>query len=267
VFGGDGSCNKVWWWENPYPNFDSKTTWKRYYIKKSGENKQHDQMFGDFDGDGKHELVFWNQGAGSLILSEIPGNPKEIDEWPLKVIYHYANDSEMEPLVGLENTPGFQSVNEHEGLTKIDVDGDGMEDIVGGGRWFKYKDEKFIENIVDASYTFSRSAGGQFIEGGRPELILVVGDGIGPLYLYEWHEQERRKGTGAWVKTLLIEGIFNGHTIDALDFNGDGNLDIFSAEMRFGVRNPDSKIRILLGDGKGNFKDMVIAEGYGVHEG
>jgi hypothetical protein len=44
-------------------------------------------------------------------------------------------------------------------------------------------------------------------------------------------------------------------------------MDIFSAEMRFGEGNPDSKLRILLGDGKGNFRDMIIAEGYGVHEG
>lgn len=265
VFAGDGSCNKVWWWENPYPKFDPGTPWKRYYIKKSDGNKHHDQLFGDFDGDGVYELVFWNQNNGTLMMSEIPKNPTTVDEWPFQAIYHYAHDSEMEPAVGLDGYPGWQSVNEHEGLFKIDIDGDGVEDIVGGGRWFKYQDGKFIENIIDAGYTFSRSAAGQFIEGGRPEVLLVVGDGIGPMYLYEW--RQRRDGQGTWAKTILLEGVDNGHTIDVLDFNGDGKLDIFSAEMRFGEGNPDAKVRILLGDGKGHFREMVVVEGYGVHEG
>jgi hypothetical protein len=151
------------------------------------------------------------------------------------------------------------------------MDGDGLEDIVGGGRWFKYENDQFTPNIIDASYTFSRSAAGQLIEGGRPEVILVVGDGLGPMYLYEWHQWEgwqgNKRGTGTWVRKMLLPEVDNGHTIDILDFNGDGNLDVFSAEMRFGEGNPDSKIRVLLGDGKGNFREQVIATGMGVHEG
>lgn len=267
VFGGESQSNEVWWWENPYPDFDPQKPWKRYTIKKSGANKHHDQMFIDFDGDGRLELVFWNQGGHKLIMAEIPDNPKSVEEWPMQVVYQYSTDSEMEPAVGLNGYPGWQSVNEHEGLAKIDIDGDGTDDIVGGGRWFKYDKGKFIENIIDASFTFSRSAAGQFIEGGRPEVILTVGDGIGPMYMYQWREREGRQGSGTWERIKLLDGSDNSHTIDVIDFNKDGHLDIFSAEMRFGENNPDSKLRILLGDGKGNFRDMVIAEGYGVHEG
>jgi hypothetical protein len=72
---------------------------------------------------------------------------------------------------------------------------------------------------------------------------------------------------GTWEPKQITGLIDNGHTIDVIDFNGDGHLDIFSAEMRFGENNPDSKLRILLGDGKGNFTDYIIATGYGVHEG
>jgi len=268
VFGGESRSNEVWWWENPYPKFDPAKPWNRYTIKKTGANKHHDQVFADIDGDEQLELIFWNQQGHELILAEIPQKPKSVEEWPMRTIYEYAIDSEMEPAVGLHGYPGWQSVNEHEGLAIIDIDGDGLKDIVGGGRWFKYKDGAFIENIVDASYTFSRSAAGQFIEGGRPEVILSVGDGIGPMYLYQWHEWKGNKqGTGTWAKTLLIDGLDNSHTIDVIDFNRDGHLDIFSAEMRFGEGNPDAKVRILLGNGQGNFREMVIAEGYGVHEG
>ena len=269
VFGGEGRSNEVWWWENPYPDFVREKAWTRRTIKKSGSNKHHDQLFGDFDGDGQQELVFWNQGGAALLMAEIPTDLKDVDEWPTSTVYKYSSDSEMEPAVGLNGYPGWKSNNEHEGLVKTDMDGDGIEDIIGGGRWFKYEHGSFQENIIDASYTFSRSATGQFIEGGRPEVLLVVGDGVGPLYLYEWHAwpEDHKNGTGTWKRTVLIEQLDNGHTLEVVDFNGDGHDDIFSAEMRFGEGNPDAKIRILLGDGKGGFEEKVVAQGYGVHEG
>ena len=40
---------------------------------------------------------------------------------------------------------------------------------------------KWATNIIDASYSFSRAAAGQLKKGGRPEVVLVVGDGAGPL--------------------------------------------------------------------------------------
>lgn len=52
VFAGESQSNEVWWWENPFPNFSQNTPWKRHTIKKSGATKHHDQLFGDFDGDG-----------------------------------------------------------------------------------------------------------------------------------------------------------------------------------------------------------------------
>lgn len=268
VFAGESQSNEVWWWENPFPKFNPEKPWTRRTIKKSGANKHHDQIFGDVDGDGKAELVFWNQGGHKLIVAEIPKNPKKSEEWPMTAIYTYSIDSEMEPLVGLNGYPGWQSVNEHEGLDLEDIDGDGLVDIVGGGRWFKFTNGSYTENLIDASYTFSRSASAQLIEGGRPEVLLVVGDGKGPLYMYEWHEwTDNKKGTGSWKKTLLLKELDNGHSIDILDFNGDGHMDIFSGEMRFGEENPDAKTRVLLGDGKGNFREMLIAKGYGIHEG
>lgn len=272
VFGGESQSNEVWWWENPFPNFSPNVPWVRRTIKKSGGTKHHDQMFGDFDGDGKQELVFWNQGSTSLIMADIPANVKKTSaEWPMKTIYTYTTDSEMQPIVGLNGYPGWQTVNEHEGLAKMDMDGDGIMDIVGGGRWFQYRDGQFVPHLIDASYTFSRSAVGQLIEGGRPEVLMVVGDGVGPLFMYEWHEWEgwqgNKRGTGTWKRTQLLDELYNGHTLEILDFNKDGHLDIFSAEMRFGDENPDAKVRILLGNGKGQFTEKVIARGFGVHEG
>ncbi|MCB0666182.1 MAG: VCBS repeat-containing protein, partial [Saprospiraceae bacterium] len=248
VFGGESQSNEIWWWENPFPQINPDKAWRRHTIKKSGATKHHDQAFIDFDGDGEEEFVFWNQNAGSLYFAEVPENPKDLEEWDYHPIYQYTSDGEMEPR---SSYPGWRRTHEHEGLFALDMNGDNIDDIVAGGRWFTFEDGIFQENIIDASYTFTRSAAGQLIEGGRPEVVLVVGDGIGPLVMYEWQE-------GIWRSRVLIDEVDNGHTLDIVDFDDDGHLDIFNAEMRFGEGNPDSELRILLGDGKGNFSRHVV---------
>lgn len=257
VFGGESRSNEIWWWENPFPDLQPDRPWTRHTIKKSGATKHHDQAFIDFDGDGQVELVFWNQGANGLFYAEIPADARTREEWDIRPIYTYSPDDEMEPR---SVYPSWRGTNEQEGLFALDMNGDGVDDIVGGGRWFDYHDGAFVEHIIDAGYTFTRSAAGQLIEGGRPEVVLVVGDGLGPLMLYEWQK-------GVWKGRVLIEDVDNGHTLDVLDFDGDGHLDIFNAEMRFGEGNPDAEVRILLGDGKGGFTKHVVARGFGVHEG
>ncbi|MEX1240849.1 MAG: VCBS repeat-containing protein [Cyclobacteriaceae bacterium] len=256
VLGGDAQSNQVWWWENPYPNFDKTKVWQRRLIKDLGAKKHHDQMFGDFDGDGKDELVLWNQSGTTLFLAEIPENPRGAKSWKCEPIYTWSSDSEMEQR---GEYPAWRRTHEHEGLAKIDMDGDGKIDIVGGGRWFKHiAGLTYLPNIIDASYVFTRSAAGDLISGGRPEVILVAGDGAAPLVMYEWQK-------GVWKSKVLFESIRDGHSITLVDFDKDGNMDIFTAEMQLG-KNPEPKTRILLGDGKGNFKEMLVHTGFGLHE-
>jgi len=255
VFGGDYASNHVWWWENPYPDYDQNIPWVRHAIKNNGSPKHHDQMFVDCDGDGREELVFWNQNDKSLYLAEIPADPRE-EPWDYVAIYTYSDESEP-PQRGIY--PGWKGVNEHEGLTKIDVDGDGILDIVGAGRWFKHiEGSHFSVHAIDENYAFSRSAAGDFIKGGRPEVFLVVGDGRAPMIFYEFAGDK-------WIAKTIIDTVQDGHSIDVLDFNGDGNLDLFNAEMRLG-NNPNAVTRILLGDGKGNFEDYIVHTGFGLHE-
>lgn len=264
VFAGDGRSNEVWWWENPYPNFDPKKPWVRRLIKNFGANKHHDLIWGDFDGDGQDELVFWNQGAQILFLAEIPSDPKKTEPWECVPIYTFSNDSEMEQRQ-TRPYPVFRGVNEHEGLAKIDVDLDGKLDIIGGGRWFKHiQGETFQVNEIDPSYAFSRCAAGDLIKGGRPEVVLAVGDGWAPLVLYQW--VEIKNGTGVWTSKELVKEIDCGHSLEVLDFNNDQHLDIWVAEMRLNGGNPDAKNMVLLGDGAGNFEILVISQGFANHE-
>lgn len=264
VLGGDTGSNQVWWWENPYPKYGPKTAWRRHKIKDFGGRKHHDQIFGDFDGDGRAELVFWNQGVCKLYIAEIPENPRQAKSWKCMEIYSWSDDSEMEQRQ-TQPYPGFKAVNEHEGLAKADIDGDGKLDIVGGGRWFKHiKGAEYRENIIDAGYAFTRLAAGQLIKGGRPEVVLVVGDGWAPMVMYEW--KKVKKDGGTWVAKKLIREVDCGHSLSIIDFNGDGNLDIWVAEMRLYGKNPDAKNMVLLGNGKGNFETVEISSGIALHE-
>src|SRR2546422_28445 len=79
VFGGDWQSKEVWWWENPRPDFNPAVSWKRHLIKKDGATQHHDQAFGDFKGAGKAQLAFWNQGAKSIFLADIPDDPRRTE--------------------------------------------------------------------------------------------------------------------------------------------------------------------------------------------
>ncbi len=244
--GGSWATNEVWWWENPCPAFDPQVPWLRHTIKDSGAKQHHDQVFGDFDGDGANELVFWNQQARKLWMADIPAEPREQDNWNFTEIW------------------SWPKTFKYEGFAAVDMDLDGTCDLIGGGMWFKYLgDKKFQANLVDAQYGSSRSAAGDLIKGGRPEIVLGSGDTVGPLNLYRFAD-------GTWHKSTLIEVVDHGHSLQIADIDGDGNTDIFTAEMAHwhNGENPDAKLWILYGDGKGDFRitELKAAEGLGNHE-
>lgn len=142
----------------------------------------------------------------------------------------------------------------------VDIDGDGRLDLVGGGYWFKHAGAlKFQAHAIDAEYRFTRTAAGDLIQGGRPEVLIGSGDGVGPLNLYQWQE-------GAWARRTLIERVDHGHTLQVADIDGDGHLDIYTAEMH--TPGPGGLCRqwILFGDGKGGFVQELLSTGAGSHE-
>ena len=242
MFGGDSLSTEIWWWENPFPA--TGTLWERHLIKTGGGTQHHDLMFGDVDDDGVAEFVYWNQKprpGDRLFVAEIPADPTA-GPWPATEIFSAANPS--------------------EGMAIADIDLDGIDDIVGAGYWFKYQptSDAYLPQPIDPDLAFTRTAVGQLIPGGRPEVVVDSGDAIGPLIMFEWDGAE-------WVSRDLL-GINSeyGHSLQLGDVDGDGHLDIMSAEMVLNG-NDDAPLRVLYGDGTGAFLDVtIVAVGIDNHE-
>ncbi|MGH9837457.1 MAG: FG-GAP repeat domain-containing protein [Blastocatellia bacterium] len=259
VFGQDSQGDQVWWWENPAPNFDQSTSWKRRIIKTGGAKQHHDQIFGDFKGTGRPQLAYWNQGAKTIFLADIPANPKQTQPWPATAIF-----------TGEAGEAGKVDFKYPEGLAAADIDGDGRLDLLAGNYWFKRAGDKFLP--VRIAELGGRIAVGKFKAGKYPQVVIAPGDDSGPVKWYECKGDPAK--TESWTGHDLVgREIVHGHTLEVGDINGDRHPDIFTAEMAKWTNKPDpadnpqATAFIFYGDGKGNFQKTELVVGHGWHEG
>ncbi len=260
VFGEDAQGNRLWWWENPFPDFQTGRPWKRRLIKNGGANQHHDQIFADVLGTGKPQLIFWNQGARTLFLAAIPADARATEPWPQTPIYQ-----------GQAGEQVRGAAQYAEGLDACDVDGDGKLDVLAGNYWFRNEGGgRFTP--VRVGEIGGRIRAGRFRAGGSPQIVIAPGDGSGPLRLYEAKGDPR--DAASWTgRDLLPRDMVHGHTLEVGDVNGDGHLDIFAAEMAKWTNqpveadHPGATAWILYGDGKGGFRLTELVTGHGWHEG
>ncbi len=257
VFGGDSQSNGVWWWRNPGKERQSGARWERLTIKKSGKTQHHDQCFADFKGLGKPQLAFWNQGASTLFVAEIPPLPRQVEEWPAERVFT-GNAGEG---------PGKYA----EGMSSFDVDGDGTPEILAGNYMFSYaKSGKWRATRIGdiGGLIFA----GRFIKDARlPQVVIAPGDGSGPVKWYECQggpfESKNWLGHDLVGRTMI-----HPHSLQVADIDGDGNLDFFVAEMAKWTEskkepdNPKAQAFIFYGDGSGHFRKTIFQTGMGFHE-
>jgi hypothetical protein len=254
VLGGDASSNEVWWWENPHPRYDPNTPWQRRLIKQGGGNAHHDQAFADFKGTGRPQLAFWNQRVQKLFLADVPSSPRESGPWPHVEIFDAAK---------------LATANKPEGMDVCDVDGDGRPDLLAGMHWFKHiRGNEF--KAIQVSDRPGRIAGGKFKPGKLAQIVVAPGDLNGPIRFFECTGNPENPAD--WRgRDLLDREMIHGHSLALADIDGDGNLDIFAAEMAKWGRseqpeNPKATAWIWYGDGTGEFRRTVFQQGYGFHE-
>ena len=216
-------------------------------------------MFGDFLGTGKPQLAFWNQGAKKIFLAEIPPDPRHARIWELTEIFSAE-----------AGNAGKTEFKYPEGMAAYDIDGDGQIDLLAGNLWFKHRGGKKFEPIQIGTIG-GRVAAAKFKPGKYAQVVIAPGDGVGPLRWYECTGNPEK--TTDWVGHDLLErDLIHGHSLQIADIDGDGNLDIFAAEMakwseqKKEPDNPQATAWILYGDGQGHFRKTVFATGIGFHE-
>ena len=260
VFGGDWQSKEVWWWENPYPNFDPNVSWKRHVIKKDGRTQHHDQAIADFKGTGRAQLAFWNQGAKTIFLADIPSDPRATEPWPYVSIFS-----------GEAGAAGDSGAFLYpEGMAAADVDGDGKIDLLAGNFWFKHLGgNQFMP--VKVGTIGGRIVAAKLKPGKYPQIVIAPGDGIGPLKWYECTGNPTNSTD--WIgHDLAGRDLIHGHSLQVTDIDGDGNLDVFAAEMakwhenQIEPDNPSATAWIFYGDGQGHFRKTELVVGNGFHE-
>ena len=249
IIGGDYVSDELWWYENPAPDFKPGVPWKKHLIKRGGGKAHHDQAIADFTGSGRAQLMFWNQGARKLFMAEMPEHPREAESWPLTEIL---------------DTSKVPSAIKQEGMSVLDVDGDGQVDLLAGLYWFKHEAGKHFRPVAITDHP-GRIAGGRFKPGKTAQIVLAPGDGDGPLWFIECTGEPTE--SRSWTRRRLLDrDVLSGHSLAVADINSDGHLDIFCAEMHTPGPKDKCTAWVLYGDGQGGFQPRVISIGIDNHD-
>ena len=235
---GSGETD-LYWYENPHPNHSPDTSWTRRLVAGAPGKQHHDQLVGDFDGDGEDELAYWKTQPKQLFVAEIPGR---------RVHRTVAGPARPHRHGHLRRPRRCRHRRERRGRHRRsrvlvrsrcrrylrrqrDRPGDVVHPGCGGPARRRWVDPRWCSTRV------TRSAPCECTSGTD------------------------RHGSGPSCSPAPNRG----HSLDVGDIDGDGHLDIFSAEMTLGG-NSDATMRMLFGDSTGSFDRVDFPAGFDHHE-
>lgn len=260
VAGGKKAENEPLTWYR-YP------TWQKYVIAQAIEEFTTEMDVRDMDNDGDVDLVVCDGPDGIncryYVNPRPAGNPQVQSAWTSRNIgsggtwvhdvragdYNRDNLPDIITNRGLFTQKGDGSF-ERAGVSGGcfgDVDNDGDLDIVAPGVWY--------ENPGWAGHPAPGGGGNEEkvrvadLNGdGRQDIILNSGDGTADL---AWYSSANPRN-GSWSKHLIEEGVVGGHSLDTGDVDGDGDLDVLSAEMF-------AEVAVYFNNGSGLFSRQTLS--------
>jgi hypothetical protein len=259
---GDGWMDKVagtWWYRNPgFPDRGPAGKAKAFGTCRYTEGSfyVHDLYPADMDGDGHDDIL-------TIDYSGVRWFKVERDSACRPWAEHMIN--------------GYTDTAQHGGIAAGDLDGDGDMDVSRVDRWFENLDGKGLQWKEHANIDFGTYWPSGWGISGRALIFDLDGDGAKDLVQTEcdvpngrvaWFSNQGGKGL-AW-KRHIIKDSTDGqdfHSLAPADFDGDGDLDLFSAGAGVSEGPNTSYIWENL-DGKGgSWREHIVNTGKKEHEG
>jgi hypothetical protein len=225
--------------------------------------RSHDHVPADIDGDGSPELVTVSDSEG-INWFDVPDDPTE--RWPKHQV-----------------VPSTEAFETHGGVAPNgvgDVDGDGDNDIVAINSWW--------ENVDGSGTSWERHQNLDFGQAGnwgyavRTWLEDFDGDGDLDVVMSECDVEDGRVALflnedgegGRWDRHVLKEqgGQHDFHTLAVGDVDADGDLDVIVGGANLGAAPYETLVFENLSGAEGNgvpdqWKEHVICVGHENHEG
>lgn len=238
---GLGHCD-LYWFDVPD---NPRKPWSKFLISNDFE-KCHDLAAADIDNDGETEIVGISQRSETIFYFDIPSNPYE-SPWPS------------------ENLHIIDEGLNIEGIALTDIDKDGFTEIIAGTHIYNIDPKSMTEwnkTSITSGWDPVRTAVGDIDGDGDREIIFSEGDSPkfgnhpGRVALFD---------PPNWEPTFLKQDLYCPHSLEIADFSGNGEPDIYVAEMGLGT-NQSPKHFLFKNEGGGQFEEHIIENGVPTHE-
>ena len=215
-----------------------------WQVHRIDHQKAHDVAVADLDLDGRLDVVARDQSA-------FRGNGAEI-------LIYFQGESGSWRKQTIECPHG-------EGLKPGDLDRDGDNDIVIGGKWYE-NPRRVAARWTERPYTSKWREPDAKVEmadvngDGRADIILTPAELQGEKYRVCWYQAPASPTSAAWTEHVVVESIECViHSLGVGDFDGDGDKDIAMAEMHQG-EDPDEVV-VMINLAQGNtWRKQVLSD-------
>lgn len=234
------------WFENPLPNGNPISgSWR---VNSFDNVRGHDIFMADLDGDGDIDAVKRDQNSGGVTIRVVRQNND--GSWTVRTI---------------------SDVPYGEGLNVTDLDGDGDKDIIISQFWYENSgdiiDGAWQQREYSSSYTYEKVVVeiGDINRDGRDDIVVSPAESGDNQYRISWFATPANpQSQSDFSETVIQENVQTVvHALQIADFDGDGQLDIVTAEM-YQSNNPD-EVTVHVNGNNGQAWSRVVVANDGSH--